>query len=66
MTQVQKLTQAAGLIRQATEVYQQSLEELSRKTGKAYHLTETNMETKVEELLDFYAHTIGECVLYDL
>lgn len=66
MTQVQKLTQAAGLIRQATEVYQQSLEELSRKTGKEYHLTETNMETKVEELLDFYAHTIGECVLYDL
>lgn len=66
MTEVQKLTQAAGLIRQATEVYEQSIEELEHKTGKEYHLVLTNMETKVEELLDFYAHTIGECVLNDI
>lgn len=66
MTEVQKLTQAAGLIRQATEVYGRSLEELEKRTGKEYHIILTHAETKADELLDYFARTIGECVLNEV
>lgn len=63
MTQVQKLSQAAGLIRQATEVYEQAIAELTELTGKDYNHALTTMGIKVEDLLDLYARVIGECVL---
>lgn len=63
MTQVQKLSQAAGLIRQAAEVYEDAIAELATVTGKDYNPALTQMGVRVEDLLELFATAIGESVL---
>lgn len=66
MTQVEKLTQAVGLIRQAMEVYDTAIEELKEKTGKCYIMPQAEANVRAEMLIDYFAKAIGECVLNDM
>lgn len=66
MTQAEKLKQAVSLIDQAMEAYIQATEELSKKTGKEVAIVQTRAMSKAEELKEYYANIIGQCVLNDI
>lgn len=66
MTQAQKLVQAAGLIAQALEVYNEATTELGEKTGKEYNIIQTHVAVKADELMDYFSRAIGQCVLNDM
>ena len=66
MTQVEKLTQAVGLIRQAMEVYDTAIEELRQKTGKDYIMTQAEANVRAETLVEHFAKAIGDSVLNDM
>ena len=66
MTHAQKLVQAAGLIAQALEVYNEATAELGEKTGKEYNIMQTHVAVKADELMDYFSRAIGQCTLNEL